>query len=172
MKSLLSSASIFLLFSLFIIQCGPSEEEIKQQEQAVKDSVAEVKAEQIELAKIAAEQEAERARLEAERIEKERKYVEFDDNGPITLQVEAWRSEDIAQKSAEKWQKRGFPNAYVVQSGDTTSGDVWFRVRLARFANRSWANKQAGLLKEQYKGLGTWVTRFDEETAPEAPAAE
>lgn len=172
MKSFLSLASIVLLFSLFTLQCGKSEKEVQKQKQANQDSIAKVKLANEEAARIAAEKEAERARLEAERIEKERIYVEFDDNGPITLQVEAWRSEDIAQQSAEKWQKRGFPNAYVVQFGDTTSGDVWFRVRLARFANRSWANKQAGLLKEKYKGLGTWVTRFDEDNNSQTPAAE
>ena len=160
MKSI-TSLLVSALFLLFLVQCGQKDEEVIKQEEAKKEIIEQAKADSIkEVKEIEAAAAAEQAKLEAERIEKERLYVEFDENGPITLQVEAWRSEDGANNSAEKWKKRGFPNAYVVQHGDSASGDVWFRVRLARFANRTWAKKQASLLQEKYKGMQTWVTSY------------
>jgi hypothetical protein len=169
MKSVVS----FLVLGMFVIgllvQCGPSEEELRQQELARQDSLRKVELAAKEKARQDSIAAAEAARLEAERLEAERRYIEYDEDGPFTIQVEAWRSDSLAQVSADKWKKRGFENAYVVQSGDESTGDVWFRVRLARFENREWANKQGKLLREDY-GISSWITRYQGDASDDQAA--
>lgn len=164
LSSLLAQTLVVILLAT---QCGPSQEELQRREQARQDSIAQVKADS--LAKIEAEQKAaEQARLDAERKERERKYVEYAKDGSIALQVEAWRSINKAQKNAEKWKKKGFEQAFVVEHGDEAIGDVWYRVRIARFANREWAEKQVRILKEENPNLETWVTAASETKAPQS----
>lgn len=169
MKSVGSFLVLGVVGCSLLVQCGPSEEELRQQELARQDSLRKVELAQKEKARQDSIAAAEAARLEAERLEAERKYVEFDDDGPFTIQVEAWRSDSLAQVSADKWKTRGFENAYVVQFGDESTGDVWFRVRLARFENREWAEKQGRLLREEY-GISSWVTRYQGDDANEETA--
>lgn len=155
-KLLLIGLSISMGF-MVIQGCGPSQEEIRAKEKAKQDSLARVEAQR------QAQLEAERqAQLEAERLaaieaEKERRRIEFDANGKYTVQVEASRARETAEKQIPIWKKRGYPDAFVVQHGDESTGDVWFRVRLGRFATRQMADKAAGLIMEDYKAK-SWVT--------------
>ncbi len=155
-KLLLIGLSISIGF-MAIQGCGPSQEEIRAKEKAKQDSLARVEAQR------QAQLEAERqAQLEAERLaaieaEKEKRRIEFDANGKYTVQVEASRARETAEKQIPMWKKRGYPDAFVVQHGDESTGDVWFRVRLGRFATRQMADKAAGLVMEDYKRK-TWVT--------------
>ncbi|TNE74372.1 SPOR domain-containing protein [bacterium] len=157
MKKLLLLGLTFSLGFLVIQGCGPSEEELRAKEKARQDSLA-----QVEAAK-QAQIEAERlAQIEADRLaaieaEKERRRIEFDPNGKYTVQVEASRARETAEKEIPKWKKRGYPDAFVVEFGDEQSGDVWFRVRLGRFATRKMADKAANVIFEDYKKK-TWVT--------------
>lgn len=155
-KSILTTCILALGFTAFQA-CGPSQEEIKAKEQATKDSLA-----QVETARLARIESDRLAQVEAQRLadveaEKERRRIEFSADGKFTVQVEASRGRELAEKHAQMWKKRGFPNSYVVQFGDDTTGDVWFRVRLGSFATKKMANKVATLIFEDYK-MKTWVT--------------
>lgn len=156
-KSILTTLVFALGFSAFQA-CGPSQEEIKAKEQAKKDSLAQVESArnaQIEADRLAAQ--AESQRLAAIEAEKERRRIDFSKDGKYTVQVEASRGNDLAEKQVQVWKKRGFPDAYVVQFGNEATGEIWFRVRLGSFATKKMANKAANLVFEDYK-LKAWVT--------------
>jgi cell division septation protein DedD len=76
----------------------------------------------------------------------------FDENGIYVLQTGAWRSEVKANLIADRWSRR-VSAAYVVQSGDETSGDVWFRVRIGYFPTMQDAQNFGDEM-----GLSYWVT--------------
>ncbi|MEX0686395.1 MAG: SPOR domain-containing protein [Balneolales bacterium] len=157
-----------LLLSLaFIIQaCGPSQEEIEQQERAMLDSLAQVQASQQAAAERAAqaEEEARLAELQKEEEEEEVETEEkeefipilFDENGKFTLQVEAWRSESFAEHGAKKWQDRGFDRAFVVQYGDEGTGDLWYRIRLGRFGSYKMAKRQQENILSDFN-ISSWI---------------
>ena len=158
MRTYLSYFLVLVLAVLTLQNCGPSAEEIAAREKAVADSLAKVRADSIaaaqaEAARIAAEQE----RLRQEAAERERRRIEFDENGPVAIQVESWRNEGKAQLKVQTWKDRGFENAYVVKFGSEVSGEIWFRVRLGRFADRAMAEKQAALLLEDYNQK-SWIS--------------
>ena len=68
------------------------------------------------------------------------------------LQIGAWRSEVKANLIADRWSRR-VSAAYVVQGGDETSGDVWFRVRIGYFPTMQDAQNFGTEM-----GLSYWVT--------------
>lgn len=157
MKKLLFSTLILSLGFMTIQSCGPTQEEIQAREAAVKDSLAKVEADR--LAQIEADRlaQAEADRLAAIEAEKEKRRIEFSENGKYTVQVEASRGMATAETQIAMWKKRGFPNSYIVKFGDEAAGDVWFRVRLGRFGTKKMANKAAALVFEDYK-VKAWVT--------------
>lgn len=149
---------LILFTSLSIIACGPSKEEREAREKFVADSLAKVDA--AEKAKIAAEEAARKAeeeRLAAIEAEKEKRRIEYDANGKYTVQVEAARGQESAEKELALWKKRGYKNAFIVKFGDESTGDVWFRLRLGRFATKKMANKVSILVKEDFNRK-SWVT--------------
>jgi len=148
--------------------CGPSEEELRQQEEAEqqarqdslervweaemeqmqRDSIEQAREDSLALAQAEAEEEA---RLEAERIN-----INYDQNGPFTVQVRAWRSEDKAEEHAQMWRDRGFEHAYVEEYGDESVGDLWYRVRIGNVATRDMAMQLQDKLKNEYESE-SWV---------------
>ncbi|CAI8348891.1 MAG: Uncharacterised protein [Rhodothermaeota bacterium MED-G12] len=77
----------------------------------------------------------------------------FDENGSYVIQTGAWRSEVKANAQAAQWASEGVSAAYVVQTGDETTGDVWFRVRLGYFPSMQDAQNFGTEM-----GLSYWVT--------------
>ncbi|TVR35053.1 MAG: SPOR domain-containing protein [Balneolaceae bacterium] len=156
--SIIYILTIMLAIS-FLHGCGPSDEELREQEQArqqaVQDSLqlvyeqqmAEMRQDSIEQARLAeiAEEEA-RARIE---------YVA---DGPYTLQIESWRSKDKAEARVQQWKEMGFENTYVREFGSEDTGDLWYRVRIGRFATSEHANNLKEKLSEEYE-TDSWVSR-------------
>lgn len=144
-----------------IVGCGPSEEEQRKAEQARQDSLEEVRQQRLEEQRqdsiaradsIKAAEEAQEAEEEEERMD-----VAFDEDGNFAVQVEAWRSRRKAEEQIEKWQNRGFENAFVVQHGNEDTGDVWFRVRLGRLSTQEAARNLQAQIKENY-GANSWIS--------------
>lgn len=158
--------TILLLAAIFItggiVGCGPSEEEQRKAEQARQDSLAEARQQRLEeqrqdsIARADSIKAAEEAQ-EAEEEEEERMDVAFDEDGNFAVQVEAWRSRSKAEEQIEKWQNRGFENAFVVQHGNEETGDVWFRVRLGRLSTQEAARNLQAQIKENY-GANSWIS--------------
>lgn len=143
--------------------CGPSEEEQRRQAQARQDSLERVRQQRMEQRRLdSLAQVRQDSIAAAQQAEKERSQIQFDKNGPFAVQVEAWRSEDKAQGQIEKWKGRGFDNAYVVKSGDENTGEVWFRVRLGRFATLDMAHQFQNQLQEDYQAQ-SWVSSTNQE---------
>lgn len=159
----LTAVFILALF-VSITACGPSQEEIRAKEKARQDSLARVETERLakaEAERIAREQqEAEEKRLAEIEAENEKRRVDYDENGKFTVQVEASRALSTAEVELGMWKKRGYPNAFIVKFGDEETGDVWFRIRLGKFATRQMADKVASLVFTDFKRK-TWVTRVE-----------
>ena len=144
---------LFLMaFAMIGFSCGESEADKLAREQARIDSLriaeqaaleARMQAVEDSLAAVEAAQLAEEATKTA--------YT-FDENGIYVLQTGAWRSEVKANLIADRWSRR-VSAAYVVQSGDETSGDVWFRVRIGYFPTMQDAQNFGDEM-----GLSYWVT--------------
>lgn len=144
---------LFLMaFAMIGFSCGESEADRMAREQARIDSLrvaeqaaleARMQAVVDSLAAVEAAQLAEQAAKTA--------YT-FDENGIYVLQTGAWRSEVKANLIADRWSRR-VSAAYVVQSGDETSGDVWFRVRIGYFPTMQDAQNFGDEM-----GLSYWVT--------------
>jgi cell division septation protein DedD len=144
---------LFLMaFAMIGFSCGESEAESMARAQARIDSLrvaeqaaleARMQAVEDSLAAVEAAQLAEQAAKTA--------YT-FDENGTYVLQIGAWRSEVKANLIADRWSRR-VSAAYVVQGGDETSGDVWFRVRIGYFPTMQDAQNFGAEM-----GLSYWVT--------------
>lgn len=146
-------------FAVVTLQgCGPSEEELRQQELARQDSLRQVYEEQMEQMRL---DSLRQANLEAESdqtvTEETRPVFEYSENGRFSVQIEAWRSEEKAREQAGRWKQRDFPNAYVVEYGDPDKGDVWYRVRLGRFGSLDMANNFRQMLHEDYN-TQSWIS--------------
>ncbi len=155
-------ALIFLIASAIAVgmlnACGPSEEEIQQREQARQDSLEQVRQQQLEQQRQDSIEQARQDSIRAaEEREEERNNIEFDENGRFAVQVESWRSEEKAQAQVEKWQERGFENAFVVQHGQEETGNIWYRVRLGRVASLDMAQKLQGKLENDHQAR-SWVS--------------
>lgn len=145
------------LAALFIIQaCGPSEAELQQREQARLDSLERVRMQRVEQARLDSLAMVQRQLEEQRRAEEERRTINFDENGPFTVQVGSWRSEEKAEELVALWKRRGFEGAYYSIYGTEETGDVWFRVRLGRVADRGEAEKLKALVAEDYNERG-WI---------------
>ncbi len=147
------------LFSLLILtQCGqpsgeaePTPEQQAALEQARQDSLQEV-------ARIeeAARQEALRQQIEAERT-----TLSYAEDGMYVVQLSAWRSAEKAETMQSYWVDAGFENASVIEVGDESTGEIWYRVRLGRFETERDASKAVTLLMDDYSTEG-WVYHLDD----------
>lgn len=155
--------TIFIITSATLLTlmngCGPSEEEQRRQEQARQDSLERVRQQQLEQQRLDSIAKARQDSIRAARqAEEERQRIVFDENGRFAVQVEAWRSEEKAQTQIQKWQSRGYENAYVVKHGDEERGNIWFRIRLGRFATEEMAQRFQTMLQEDYNA-DSWISR-------------
>lgn len=177
----MKSTLVYLLGIAVILSlmnaCGPSEQEQQQQrQQARMDSLQQVRRQQqqqrldsLRRAKAEAEKRAEEQQQEEQQEPPQNEIqVQFNPNGNLALQVEAWRSREKAEAQVSKWRDRGFPNAYVVKHGNEATGNIWFRVRLGRVGSMEMAQRLGARLQQQY-GERYWIANArGEGTAPDA----
>ncbi|MEX0594304.1 MAG: SPOR domain-containing protein [Balneolaceae bacterium] len=163
-----------LVLILFAISCGPSQEEIQQQQEAEQqarlDSLERVWEEEMEQMRQDSLAQAEQDRLEQEAAEAEEEEEESDrseqleitwqTNGAFTVQVRSWRSEDRAEEHANHWKERGYPHAYIVKHGDESVGDVWFRVRLGNVGSYAMAKRLQEKIRSEH-GADSWIANSD-----------
>lgn len=143
--------------------CGPSEDELEQQELALQDSLEQVYQEEVE--------EMRRdslARTNQNNVEPQNENpvsrtssFEYSENGTYTVQIEAWRSESKAYNQAEMWKQRDFDRAFVIKYGNPEAGDVWYRVRLGKFETFEMAQNFKSMLEAEYNAE-SWVSKTDE----------
>ena len=148
-----ASLLLFLMaFAMIGFSCGESEADRMAREQARIDSIRVAEQAALEARMQAVEDSL--AAVEAVRLAEEatKTAYTFDENGIYVLQTGAWRSEVKANLIADLWSRR-VSAAYVVQSGDETSGDVWFRVRIGYFPSMQDAQNFGDEM-----GLSYWVT--------------
>jgi septal ring-binding cell division protein DamX len=147
---------LFLVaFTMIGFSCGESEAERMAREQARIDSIRVAEQAALEARMQAVEDSL--AAVEAARLAEEaaKTAYTFDENGSYVIQTGSWRSEVKANQIADRWSRR-VPAAYVVQGGDETSGDVWFRVRIGYFPSIQDAQNFGAEM-----GLDYWVTTRD-----------
>lgn len=129
----------------------PTPEEVAAIEQAREDSL-----QAVARAEEAARQEALRQQIEAERT-----TLSYDDEGMFVVQLSAWRSAEKAETMQSYWVDAGFENASVIEVGDESTGEIWYRVRLGRFATEQDASKAVTLLMDDHSTEG-WVYHLND----------
>jgi len=158
--------AISLIVGFALLQaCGTDEADIgESDQQAIEDSLAQ--AQQAERQQMRRDN-LEQARADSIAAEEERRRVEFSDDGEYVVQVEAWRSQNKAERQAQEWKGKGYDNASVVMHGNDDTGDVWYRVRLGQFDTRDMAMRLQNRLSEDYN-VQSWVSRRGQAVEPEA----
>lgn len=163
-----SSIRLTLLFliaaalSMMVLHgCGPSEEELREQErarqQAVQDSLELAYEQEMEQMR---QDSIEQARQDSIAEAEARAQVVYSDDGAYSLQIESWRSRTKAEAQMNRWKERGYDRAFVAEFGSAESGDLWFRVRIGRFDDRQYAKNLKEKLMEEY-GTDSWIARGD-----------
>lgn len=151
-----------LLLFFTIISCGNNAEKEALSMQMKQDSIRQ--AEQTERIKARADSlaqvmEAERAVAQndakQQNTSSEFDLLQGDDSGSMSIQVEAWRSEDQATKRLNFWKSEGYINAYAVKTGNENTGDIWYRIRLMK-ARPDQVDGIIARLNDMYK-VKTWV---------------
>lgn len=170
MKTILAYLLTAITLISLLQACGPSEEEQqRQRQQEIQDSLARVRQQQLQQQRMdsiaQAQARADSIAAEEQRNQEERNQIQFNPNGPLSVQVEAWRSREKAQAQVSKWVERGFENAYVVKHGKEETGNVWFRVRLGRVTNMEMAERIGSNIQEEY-GERYWIANVVEENSP------
>lgn len=156
----LSIYMVLALSAVLLIQaCGPSEEELQQREQARLDSLERVRIMQLEQARADSLARVQRQEEEQRRLEEERRTITYTDRGTYTVQVGSWRSIETAATQRDHWKNRGFEHAYVSEFVGEHEGDVWFRVRLGRVADRNEAEKLQRLVKDDHNAP-SWISQL------------
>ena len=144
---------LFLMaFTLIGFSCGESEADRMAREQARIDSLRIAEQAALEARMKAVEDSL--AAVEAAQLAEEvaKTSYTFDETGLYTIQIGSWRSETKANQIAARWERR-VTAAYVDQTGDETTGDVWFRVRVGYFPTMQDAQNFGTEM-----GLNFWVT--------------
>ncbi len=161
MKTLLTFLGASILAITLIAGCGPSEEELRQQElerqQAERDSlerVYEAQMQQMIQDSIAQAQQDSIAKAE------QRSQIVYSENGDYAVQVQSWRSEEKANRELDMWKNRGFEKAFVIQYGKEETGDVWYRVRIGRVESREMAENLQHKLSNEYDAQ-SWISRLN-----------
>jgi cell division protein FtsN len=148
---------ILALSGVMLVQaCGPSEEELRQREQARLDSLERVRVERIEQARLDSMAVIQRQQEEAARAAADIRNVSYAQNGPFSVQVGSWRSEAKAAELVALWKSRGFENAYMVKYGNESTGDVWFRVRMGNVSTLNDAEKLMLVLIQDHQTV-SWI---------------
>jgi len=158
MKTLLSFLGVSILAVTLIAGCGPSEEELRQQElerqQAEQDSLEQVYEEQMQqMVQDSIAQAQQDSIEEAER----QSQIEYSNDGDYAVQVQSWRSEEKANQELDMWKNRGFENAFVVKYGNEDTGDVWYRVRIGRVETEEMAENLQDKLSNEYDAQ-SWIS--------------
>ena len=148
--------SLILLFTL--TQC---DQPANDSEPTAELQAAAEQARQDSLQEVARVEEAARQRALRQQVEAERTTLSYDEKGMYVVQLSAWRSADKAETMKSYWVDAGFENASVIEVGDESTGEIWYRVRLGRFANEQDANKAVTLLMDDYSTEG-WVYHLED----------
>jgi cell division protein FtsN len=161
MKTILTFLGTAIFAITLIAGCGPSEEELRQQQlerqQAERDSLERVYEAQMEqMVQDSIAQARQDSIAEAER----QNQFEFSDSGNFAVQVQSWRSKEKADQELSEWKDRGFDNAFVVQFGDEETGDVWYRVRIGRVETEEMAENLQDKLADEYDAQ-SWISRLN-----------
>ncbi|PWN07706.1 SPOR domain-containing protein [Rhodohalobacter mucosus] len=147
----------FAILSLY--GCGPSDEELREQErarqQAVQDSLQLVYQAQMEEMR---QDSIEQARQDSIAEAEARPRFEHSETGTFAVQVQSWRSRDKAESQVALWRERGFENAFVTEYGDPDTGNVWYRVRLGRFETEEMAENVRTVIREEHQA-DSWISR-------------
>lgn len=142
--------------------CGPSEEELREQErarqQAINDSLALVYEAQLEQMRLDSLEQVQQESIEETET---RSNIQYSENGNFVVQIEAWRSESKAERQATRWKERGFDRVFITEFDSQEAGEVWYRVRFGRFDTREMAKNLQQQLSEDY-GLESWVGNYSE----------
>lgn len=147
---------------LLIQACGPSEQELQQREQARLDSLERVRVMQLQQVQADSLAQIQRqAQLEEQRQQDvQERAVQFTRDGAFTVQVGSWRSETVANQQLQNWKNRGYEHAVVTKYGEEEVGDVWFRVRLGRVADRNEAEKLQNEVMQKHNAE-SWISRLN-----------
>ena len=81
-------------------------------------------------------------------------YIKYDEDGIYTVQVESWRSEEKSIERAMYWRQKGYLHTHVHRSGNETTGDIWFSVRMGRVPTYQWSKKLHRLLQIEHNFMG------------------
>jgi hypothetical protein len=154
---------LFVISALLLLFSCDNSAEKARIAQAKQDSIRQARAaERIQARADSLAQVMEAKRLEAEvamqqQLEENERQKQYagPDSGTAYLQVEAWRSEQLAENRVNVWKERGFTNAYVLKTGSEITGDVWFRIRLLK-DNPETVYEAAKKVEEEY-GTATWI---------------
>jgi cell division septation protein DedD len=144
------TALLFVGSSLFALSCGTSEEDLQNQSQARRDSLAQA------LAQREAGTDSTATEASSSASNNSQVTADFDPSGRFVVQVGSWRSETKASDLVDVWKQRGYDSAYMESYGNESTGDVWFRVRLGNMASRPEADALVNQLKQRH-GLSAWV---------------
>ena len=148
---------------LVVAACGESEEERQAREQARLDSIRIAQQAEIAAQMAALQQDSSTDATDATPGMEEAGTTlnyQLTQDGHFVVQVGAWRSEEKAQSFVNKLSSRDYPAAYVVKTGDETTGDVWFRVRVGYLSTRDGA-KLLGQELGQELNSGYWIANRD-----------
>lgn len=140
--------------------CGESEEERQAREQARLDSLRLVEQQKVAAMMAELEDSTNTAEVTLDELEEEAPSTSISESGSYVVQVGAWRSEEKAQSFVDQWSDRNYPSAYVIKTGDDSTGDVWFRVRVGYFETQD-AAKEFGTDIGLEINSGYWVTNKD-----------
>ncbi len=160
MKDFKSILGLSILIIILIQACGPTEEELRQREQVRLDSLQRIQVEQLDQARMDSINVAQRQAEQQALAEAERRNITYSADGPFSIQVGSWRSEEKANEMMAKWKSNGFENAYFVKFGSEESGDVWFRIRLGNVATIAEAEKLQAVAKEDFETY-TWIDQIN-----------
>ncbi|WP_069131116.1 SPOR domain-containing protein [Rhodohalobacter halophilus] len=161
MKTLLTFMGTAILAISLLVGCGPSEEELRQQElqrqQAERDSLERVYEAQMEQMR---QDSIAQARQDSIAEAESRSQIEFSETGNYAVQVQSWRSEEKANNELHQWKERGYENAFVVKFGNEDTGNVWYRVRIGRVESEEMAQNLKEKLMEDY-GAESWISQLN-----------
>lgn len=159
MKTALSYVLIVFTAIFTLYGCGPSDEELREQErarqEAVQDSLQLVYQAQMEQMR---QDSIEQARQDSIEEAEARPEFEHSDTGTFAVQVQSWRSRDKAEAQAAIWRERGFENAFITEYGDPDTGNLWYRVRLGRYESEEMAENVRSSIMQEYQA-DSWISR-------------
>jgi len=155
----MKSIKVFSLMAVSVLAiqaCGPTQEELRQREQARLDSLERVRLEQIEQSRLDSLAVIQRQQEDKAREAAELRNINYASDGAFSVQVGSWRSESKADELVALWKSRGFENAYAVKFGEESTGEVWFRVRIGNVPSIKEADKLMQVLIQDYQ-TQSWI---------------